>query len=353
MRQPKPYHKHIGKGKNAKGRGWYANIGPNGRPVRLATEEEGETVAWNKYHSLMAGRQPIKVDCRVVDLFARFLEYHKLRSADATVDFYANALHSFGEFVGNLRVCDLTPQHIDEWIERCHWTVKRTGKPTSNNYRRNLIRAVKAAFRWGQRKQKIPNPVADYELPPARPRDTYLTPAQSENLFAEVARSRDRGALLDMVTILRETGCRPGEARRVEARHLDREGRRWVFEREESKGKRSKRIVKLTDTAFELCCRLALKHPEGPLFRMRNGKPWNRHTLGYRLYRLSKKLGFKVTPYTIRHAWATDAIARGASLQAIALFLGHSSLRMLTEVYQHVDRRDDFLEAEFRKAVGQ
>jgi integrase len=262
MRQPKPYHKHIGKGKNAKGRGWYANIGPNGRPVKLATEEEGETVAWDKYHSLMAGRQPVKADCRVVNLFARFLEYHKLRSADATVDFYANALESFGQFVGNLRVVDLTPQHIDNWIERCHWTVKRvtkkgvvdTGKFTSNNYRRNLIRAVKAAFRWGQRKQKIPNPVADYELPTARPRDTYLTPAQSDKLFAEVAKSRDGGALLDLLTVLRETGCRPAEARSVEARHLDREGRRWLFEREESKGKRVRRIVKLTEIGYLIRC---------------------------------------------------------------------------------------------------
>ena len=56
MRQPKPYFKKSHKG-------WYANIGPGKSPVRLASEEEGETLAWEKYHSHMANRQPVNGDC--------------------------------------------------------------------------------------------------------------------------------------------------------------------------------------------------------------------------------------------------------------------------------------------------
>jgi hypothetical protein len=61
MRQPKPCFKYSH-------RAWYANIGPSKRPVRLASEEEGEAKAYEKYHSLMAGRQPMGMDCRVTDL---------------------------------------------------------------------------------------------------------------------------------------------------------------------------------------------------------------------------------------------------------------------------------------------
>ncbi len=47
MRRPKPYYK---KSHHA----WYVNL--NGRPVRLATEEEGEEAAYAKYDKLMAGQ---------------------------------------------------------------------------------------------------------------------------------------------------------------------------------------------------------------------------------------------------------------------------------------------------------
>ena len=40
MRRPEPYYKKSH-------RAWYYNA--NGRPVRLASEEEGEQAAWTKY----------------------------------------------------------------------------------------------------------------------------------------------------------------------------------------------------------------------------------------------------------------------------------------------------------------
>ena len=55
MRRPKPYYK---KSHHA----WYANL--NGKPTRLASEEEGEEAAYAKYDALMAGRQPIKMTPR-------------------------------------------------------------------------------------------------------------------------------------------------------------------------------------------------------------------------------------------------------------------------------------------------
>ncbi len=346
MRQPKPYYWQSRKG-------WYVNL--DGRKLPLGPDEKP---AWDKYHALMAGRQPLGKDGRVVDLLDRFLAHHQKKSAPATYRFYASALDkeqagTFGRYIGNRRVSDLKPRDVEDWIDRDHAT-KADGKPTSDNYRHNLIRAVKAAFFWGEKKEHIDrSPIRHVELPPTTPRDVYLTALQWEKLAALVARAPDGGALLDLLTVLRETGCRPHEARRVEARHMG--GRRWVFPVDESKsGKKTKRkrIVKLTDTAFAICQRLALKYPEGPIFRNRKGKAWTRQQLDYRCYRLSKKLGFPVTPYAIRHSWITDALTRGTSVLATAIFAGNSP-KMVEEVYNHVDRVDEFLESEYRKAVGQ
>jgi hypothetical protein len=112
MRRPEPYYK---KSHHA----WYCNA--NGRPVRLATEEEGEEAAWTKYDNLMASRQPIRQDCPVAGLLDRFLEHHKAKSAGTTYQFYHNALNSFARDIGpKLRLSDRKPFHVYDWIHRNH-----------------------------------------------------------------------------------------------------------------------------------------------------------------------------------------------------------------------------------------
>ena len=129
MRQPKPYYK---KTHNA----WYANIGPDKRPVRLASREEGEQVAWDKYHEKIAGRQATRPDTPVVSLLDTCLEHCKLNKADSTYQSRRRTLESFARFIGNLRLLDLKPLHVAGWInEHC----RGTGPTTRHGY----IRAVR------------------------------------------------------------------------------------------------------------------------------------------------------------------------------------------------------------------
>jgi integrase len=156
---------------------------------------------------------------------------------------------------------------------------------------------------------------------------------------------------LEFVVTMRETGCRPKEIRDVEARHFDKDARCWTFPREEAKGKREPRVVLLNDRAFEICQRRALKYPSGPLFRNEDGNPWTKDALVCRCKRLTKKLGFHVCPYAIRHTFATDAIIRGVDLVTIAQLMGHRDLEMLQRIYQHVKKRGDHLREALKKAT--
>jgi len=101
MRQPKPYFK-------ATHHAWYANIGPGKRPVRLADEDEGEAAAWQKYHALMAGRQPLNGDCRVVDILERVNDEARVRHVASGRD---PRPASSGARSGGLRGRGASPNH--------------------------------------------------------------------------------------------------------------------------------------------------------------------------------------------------------------------------------------------------
>jgi site-specific recombinase XerD len=56
--------------------------------------------------------------------------------------------------------------------------------------------------------------------------------------------------------------------------------------------------------------------------------------------------------YQLRHSFATAAILRGVDLQTIASLMGHSDLKMLNKVYQHIQRCDQHLRDGLKRIVA-
>ncbi|HBE68161.1 MAG TPA: hypothetical protein DDW52_08425, partial [Planctomycetaceae bacterium] len=116
----------------------------------------------------------------------------------------------------------MRPFHVEDWVNQYDFSV------TS---RRNYMRAAKRCFKWAKKQGYLDsNPIEDLEVPSAECREVIVEAAEFE-----VLKSYTRNqSLLDLMLLTWETGCRPQELLRVEARHVDMKNQRWVFHKSES-----------------------------------------------------------------------------------------------------------------------
>jgi integrase/recombinase XerC len=183
-------------------------------------------------------------------------------------------------------------------------------------------------------------PLKGIKKPPAKRRETYMTPEDFGQLLALLTRG---DPFRDLFLFVWQVGCRPQEARHIEARHVELENERIVFPAEESKGKRVKRIIYMQGEALEIIQRLVVAHPEGKLFRNRRGLPWSKFAVCNRFYRLSQKTGKRMFCYAARHGFATRKLIQGKGALTISQLMGHADGSMLARVYGHLDKNVDFL----------
>ena len=318
-----------------------------GKQVPLGKDEDA---AFKKYCAIMASSQPTTPATPVEDVLGKFLTWCKTHREPETYRWYLRHLASFREYIhahhGKLKISKLKVFHVTAWLDS-----RYAGR--GDNYRHNACRAVARTFNWAVREGMIESsPVKGMEKPTPHGREAYWTPEQWRKVIGAFQES---DPFHDYLTILRETGCRPQEARLVEVRHFDRANGRWVFPVKESKGKRERRIVPLNNRALAITIRLALKYGDGHLFRNVDGNPLTKSAINCRFTRLKKKLvGLEnLFAYAIRHTFITDALKRGVDPLTLATIVGHKDATMIMRVYSHLGLDTGHVRAALALATGE
>lgn len=379
---------------------WYVQMA--GKQINLGPDRDA---AFERYHELMIdvrrhGSVPQAIPSPpvlVVEVIDKFLDWVHTHRSPETFEWYRYRLQRFAEQHRTLTVSDLRPYHVQEWVN---------GYRFSQTSRRNYMRTMKRCMQWALRQGYIEkHPLQDLELPASERRETTVSDAE----FAEILELTRDDSFRQLLIVTWETGCRPQESLRVEARHVDAIHQRWVFPKSESKTKKRVRVVYMTPTAWKLIERLLGENPTGPLFRNSHGVPWTTDAVNNAFSRIRERMGKSrltkdkedipdkelrafmktlskvrciagkvrakkdsellnearrklrlkrnksLVPtyslYALRHAWATRALQRGVDPLTTAILMGHSDPSMLAKVYQHLSLNPEHLRAQAVKAV--
>jgi integrase len=99
------------------------------------------------------------------------------------------------------------------------------------------------------------------------------------------------------------------------------------------------RVVYLSAEALAVLTTQRERHGDGLLFRHEGGRAFGRRMLAQKFWRLSARLGVRLTAYGFRHTFATDALSNGVPETHVAELLGHAGTAMLHKHYAHLSAR--------------
>jgi integrase len=208
------------------------------------------------------------------------------------------------------------------------------GTPASPNYRRQRLGTLRTFFdriiEWDWPEAPPRTPIFTSDLPrPDEPLPRSLDDGDATRLVRAIGTEPDplRRLVLDLLI---QTGLRVGELCALEADAvMELDGGRWL---RVPVGKlHNDRYVPLLPPLVAQLDDWQQHHDDGGtgLLLTRQGRPLNRHVVTRMVNRVARRAGLgHIHPHQLRHTLATQAVNRGMRLEAIAVLLGHRTLRM-------------------------
>ena len=174
--------------------------------------------------------------------------------------------------------------------------------------------------------------------------EKYLPASMSESEVEKLLNSPDASKDIEqrdkaMIEMLYATGMRISEL--VNLKITDIDMNRSVIK---VMGKGSKeRLIPFGESASEALfnyLKIRKDSPSKEVFISNRGKKITRVAFWQRIkvYLLRENLKISISPHTLRHAFATHLLNRGADLRSVQLLLGHSDLST-TQIYTHIAKQ--------------
>ncbi|MDK1024252.1 MAG: site-specific tyrosine recombinase XerD [Gammaproteobacteria bacterium] len=279
-------------------------------------------------------------DQAIIDTFLDSLWLEKGLS-DNTLSAYRRDLSTFSEWLGknNLSLLKVSRVHITQYLSH------RLGLGLKARSTARMLSCLRSLYRYLLREnQLVEDPTLRVENPKlGRPLPDSLTELDVEKLLAAPDVETPIG-LRDrtMLEVLYGCGLRVSELVKLRISEVNlRQGVVRVM----GKG-RKERLVPMGEEAMDWVTRFMTEarndllknnlHSD-ILFPSNRGGGMTRQAFWYRVKAHARTAAIvrKLSPHTLRHAFATHLLNHGADLRVVQLLLGHSDLST-TQIYTHI-----------------
>ena len=256
-----------------------------------------------------------------------------------TIKAYGVDLEGFINWLNNNKKIEYTKAtelQINNYIS---FLFKSNLKSSSINRK---ISSIKALYLFLMKKNKIDvSPIAEIIVPK---QGRYLPISMSESEVEKLLKSPDSKLKIEkrdkaMIEMLYATGVRISEL--INLKMTDIDTQRCVIK---VLGKGSKeRLIPFGESALEALndyLKDRCKSPTKEIFLSNRGTKLSRQAFWQRIkiYLHREELKESISPHTLRHAFATHLLNRGADLRSVQLLLGHSDLST-TQIYTHIAKQ--------------
>jgi len=271
-----------------------------------------------------------------VDKGKPYFEHAKKYSLPVLLSFFGG---------GDRKLCSISPYDLEEFKRRRKEKPTRSGKPRSDvavNRELQMLRHMFGkAVEWGM---MADSPFGRFKksilFEERNDRCRYLTEDEIKRLLPACPSYLERivrGAML--------TGLRKGDLLGLKWNQIDFERKILCFSEQKKGGKRGAKVL---NTNFLALLGEIPRNGCDYIFTGPNGKPLKDVKRAFKT--ALKKAGIEDFHFhDLRHTSASYLVMRGASMKAVQVHLGHTSLAM-TERYAHLS--PDFLRSEVERLSG-
>ena len=271
------------------------------------------------------------------DYYTKYLDYLQFerKLSENTIDSYQNNLHRFEEFLNGKPIQKVTKEDIFAYL--------KSNENMAEKSRAHYLTVLKNFYEFLSTEELIKeNPCENIKAPKiSKKLPEFLTYEEVEKLLDIKLETPFDYRNKAMLELLYATGLRVSELVNLKLNQIDLENDLLQIL---GKGKKE-RISPFSDIAnkymkiyIEKYRNLLLKKKDSDYVFINNfGNKISRQGFFKNLKVIAKKQGIKkeISPYTLRHSYATHMLKNGADLRIIQELLGHSDIGT-TEIYTHV-----------------
>ena len=274
------------------------------------------------------------------DLIDQFIDFYWLTTGASknTLSAYRSDLKIFSKWLNNISLIDVDKKQIQDYFSY------RKDSNISASTQSRMLTCLHSFYQFLSEKKNLAiDPTEQFDYPKLEKKlpiflnvqevERLLEAPNSKSLFGQ----RDRA----MLELLYSCGLRVSELINLSYHNINLKDE---FIRIHGKGNKE-RLLPMGEiaidylTKYELNSRPALlKNGQSDSYFLSNrGKAMSRQNFFYIIKDYASKAGIDkpLSPHSLRHAFATHLVQKGADLRSVQLMLGHSDISS-TQLYTHI-----------------